>query len=44
MKKNIIGQAIYQISVLIVLIFFGETFIPEEIDGLDDQPIYQTHP
>ena len=35
MKKNIIGQAIYQIGVLIVLIFFGETFIPEEIDALD---------
>ena len=44
MKKNIIGQAIYQIIVLTVIIFLGEKFIPEEIDALDDQLIYQTHP
>ena len=35
MKKNIIGQAIYQIIVLTVIIFLGEQFIPEEIDALD---------
>lgn len=29
MKKNIIGQSIYQIIVLMVLIFAGERFIPE---------------
>lgn len=28
MKKNIAGQALYQIAVLVVLIFLGETFIP----------------
>jgi magnesium-transporting ATPase (P-type) len=35
MKKSIIGQAIYQIIVLTVIIFLGEQFIPEEIDALD---------
>ena len=29
MKKSIIGQAIYQIIVLTVIIFLGEQFIPE---------------
>ena len=29
MKKSIVGQAIYQIIVLTVIIFFGEQFIPE---------------
>jgi Ca2+ transporting ATPase len=40
MKKNIIGQSLFQIAVLVVLIFWGETFIPEEADALDDQQIY----
>lgn len=44
MKKNIIGQSIYQIAVLVVLIFFGERFIPEELDALDDQQIYKDNP
>jgi Ca2+ transporting ATPase len=29
MKKNIIGQSIFQMLVMIALIFFGEKFIPE---------------
>jgi Ca2+ transporting ATPase len=44
MKKNIVGQSIYQIAVLVVLIFFGETFIPEERDALDDQTLYIANP
>lgn len=44
MKKHIMGQAIFQIIVLLILIFMGETFIPEERDSLDDQALYITNP
>ena len=35
MKKNIIGQSIFQMVIMITLIFFGDLFIPEYEDGLD---------
>ena len=35
MMKHIIGQAVFQITVLLVLLFFGQTFIPEYADGYD---------
>lgn len=35
MMKHIIGQAILQIVVLIMLIFWGEKFIPEYSDSYD---------
>jgi P-type Ca2+ transporter type 2B len=35
MKKNIIGHSIYQMIIMIGLIFFGDMFIPEYEDALD---------
>lgn len=35
MAKHIIGQAVFQLSVLIVFVFFGELFIPEYADSYD---------
>lgn len=35
MMKHVIGQAIFQLIVLIVLIFWGERFIPEEVGSYD---------
>lgn len=35
MMKHVIGQSIFQILVLVVLIFWGELFIPEYVDSLD---------
>jgi Ca2+ transporting ATPase len=36
MKKNIIGHSIYQMIVMVALIFFGDRYIPEYLDSLDD--------
>jgi hypothetical protein len=36
MLKHIIGQTIWQLGVLIFLIFMGPTFIPEYADGYDN--------
>ena len=36
MFKHIIGQAIFQIIVMLILIFAGEHFIPEFADAYDD--------
>ncbi len=33
--KHIIGQAIFQLIVMITLVFAGELFIPEYPDSLD---------
>lgn len=44
MKKNIVGQSLYQIAILMILIFLGETFIPEEWDNLDSQTVYINNP
>lgn len=44
MMKHIIGQALFQITIMMILIFMGETFIPEETDSLDSQTLFITHP
>lgn len=36
MMKHIIGQAIFQLIVLLLLLFIGPSFIPESRDGFDD--------
>ena len=48
MLKHIIGQAIFQLVVMMVVVFMGEQFIPEYVDGHDfvtdpKDPYYQ-HP
>lgn len=43
MKKNIVGQSIFQVIIMIVVIFFGELFIPEYEDSLDQDPIYMAN-
>jgi Ca2+ transporting ATPase len=35
MLKHIIGQSIFQFTVMIILIFWGELFIPEYSDSYD---------
>ena len=37
MTKHIIGQAIYQVTVLLILVFAGDTFLPEFEDSFDDE-------
>jgi hypothetical protein len=37
MFKHIIGQAIYQLTILSILVFYAERFIPEFEDSLDDE-------
>jgi P-type Ca2+ transporter type 2B len=36
MMKHIIGQAVFQLVVMVVLVFAGEKFIPEFRDSYDD--------
>lgn len=43
MFKHIIGQSIFQIIVVMVLTFAGETFIPEYV-GLIDKEEFAGHP
>jgi hypothetical protein len=35
MLKHIVGQGIFQLIIMIVLIFFGQLLIPEFSDGFD---------
>lgn len=35
MLKHIIGQSIFQITIMLIFIFMGETFIPEYADSND---------
>lgn len=44
MKKNIVGQSIFQVIIMIAIIFFGEKFIPEYVDDLDQNPLYIANP
>lgn len=44
MFKHIIGQAFYQLAVLIVLIFDGDNFIPEFADKFDAEIIKKNLP
>lgn len=34
--KHIIGQSIYQITIICVIIFFGDRFIPENLPDVKD--------
>jgi len=43
MIKHIIGQAVFQLIVLLVLIFAGEYIIPEYVDKFDSG-IFATKP
>ena len=44
MFKHIIGQSIYQFLVLLVLLFYGENFLPEYEDSFDAQLIKDNTP
>ena len=37
MFKHIVGQAIYQIVILLILVFVGDKFLPEYGDSFDDE-------
>jgi Ca2+ transporting ATPase len=41
--KHVIGQAIFQLIVMFILIFAGELFIPESVDSLD-YGVFFNHP
>lgn len=43
MLKHIIGQSIFQLSVMLVLIFAGESLIPEYVDSYDST-LFASHP
>lgn len=43
MLKHIIGQSIFQLTVMMVLIFAGERFIPEYMDS-SDTGVFAGHP
>ena len=43
MMKHIIGQTIFQLIVLCILVFSGERYIPEYMDSYDSTE-YVTHP
>jgi len=43
MLKHIIGQSIFQLIVMMILVFAGEQFIPEYVDKLDST-IFAGHP
>lgn len=43
MFKHIIGQSIYQLVILMLLVFYGDRFIPEYADTLDDDIIAKGH-
>lgn len=46
MLKHIIGQSIYQLVVLMIVVFMGERFIPEYVDEHDlvSDADYSGHP
>lgn len=37
MFKHILGQAVYQIIILLILVFAGDKFLPEYGDSFDDE-------
>ena len=41
--KHIIGQAILQFTIVMVLLFLGERFIPEYVDAFDSE-IFANNP
>lgn len=44
MLKHIIIQSIFQITIMLILIFMGETFIPEYPNAIDSTEPYLSHP
>ena len=42
MFKHIIGQSIFQMIVMCILIFAGDYFIPEYEDAFDSTPNFQS--
>ena len=44
MCKHIIGQAIYQLTILLILIFSGDKFLPEYGDSFDDEIRLKKYP
>lgn len=44
MFKHILGQAVYQLIVLIIVIFYGDNFIPEYPDNFDGEIIKKGYP
>lgn len=43
MMKHILGQAVFQFIVMVVLVFAGERFIPEGSDSYDTT-VFSGHP
>lgn len=43
MLKHIAGQSVYQLIVMLVLIFYGDSFIPEYADSYDET-VFSGHP
>ena len=43
MLKHIVGQSIFQLTVMMVLVFAGEFFIPEFVDSYDSG-MFAAHP
>lgn len=44
MMKHIIGQAIYQFAIILLLLFYGDHFLPEYRDSLDLQILKDNNP
>lgn len=44
MYKHIIGQGVYQLVILLILVFSGESFLPEYEDTLDSQILQDKNP
>ena len=44
MFKHIIGQTIFQFCLLLILIFYGDSFLPEYEDSLDKQILKDNNP
>ena len=43
MLKHIIGQSIYQLIIILIIVFMGEYFIPERVDAYDTE-LFAAHP
>ena len=43
MLKHIIGQSVYQLILILILVFMGELFIPEYVDSYDTE-LFAAHP
>ena len=44
MMKHIIGQAVYQFAIILLLLFYGDHFLPEYKDTLDLQLVKDGNP